>query len=93
MDFHQLDILEEKIKKMLVTMNELQSENQALLQKNEENEKAIRKLRLDLEKWSQSAEENSSLIDQIEFLKKERDEIKVKVERLISHLESLEAKV
>jgi len=93
MDFQQLDILEEKIKKMLVAMSALQSENQELLRKNEENEKAIRKLRLDLEKWSRSAEENSALLDQIEFLKKERDEIKIKVERLISHLESLEAKV
>jgi len=93
MDFQQLDVLEDKIKKMLSTMKALKSENEHLTRKNEESEKAIHKLRLDLEKWSRSAEESGTLVEQIETLRKERDEIRNKVERLISHLEELEAKI
>ena len=93
MDFQQLDVLEEKIKKMLVTMKTLKEENRNLALKNEESERAIHKLRLDLEKWSRSAEENGNLNEQLEMLKRERDEIRNKVERLISHLEELEAKL
>ena len=93
MDFQQLDVLEEKIKKLLSAMKALKSENEHLLRKNEEGEKAIQKLRMDMEKWSRSAEENNHLQDQISGFTKERDEVKQKVERLISHLEELEAKI
>jgi chromosome segregation ATPase len=93
MDFQQLDVLEDRIKKLLSAMKALKSENEHLLRKNEESEKALHKLRLDMDRWSNSAEENNHLQDQISILKKERDEIKDKVERLISHLEELEAKI
>jgi chromosome segregation ATPase len=93
MDFQQLDVLEEKIKKLLSAMKALKSENEHLLRKSEESDKAIHKLKMDMEKWSQSAEENNHLQDQISGLKKERDEVKAKIERLISHLEELEAKI
>ncbi len=93
MDFQQLDVLEEKLKKLLSAMKALKSENEHLLRKNDESEKAIHKLRMDMERWSRSAEENNHLTDQISSLKKERDEIKEKIERLISHLEELEAKI
>jgi uncharacterized coiled-coil DUF342 family protein len=93
MDFQQLDVLEDKIKKLLSAMKALKSENELLLRKNDEGEKAIHKLRMDMERWSRSAEENNHLQDQISGLKKERDEIKEKIERLISHLEELEAKI
>jgi chromosome segregation ATPase len=93
MDFQQLDVLEDKLKKLLGAMKALKSENEHLLRKNEEGEKAMHKLRLDLERWSSSAEENNHLQEQVAALKKERDEIKEKIERLISHLEELEAKI
>jgi predicted RNase H-like nuclease (RuvC/YqgF family) len=93
MDFQQLDVLEEKIKKLLSAMKALKSENEHLLRKNEESDKALHKLRLEMERWSRSAEENNHLQDQISGLKKERDEVKEKIERLISHLEELEAKI
>ncbi len=93
MDFQQLDVLDDKIKKLLSAMKALKSENELLLRKNDESEKAAHKLRLDMEKWARSAEENSTLLEQISMLKKERDEIKQKIERLISHLEELEAKI
>lgn len=93
MDFQQLDVLEDRIKKLLSAMKALKSENEHLLRKNDESEKALRKLQMDMERWSHSAEENNHLQDQISTLKKERDEIKEKVERLISHLEELEAKI
>jgi chromosome segregation ATPase len=93
MDFQQLDVLEDKIKKLLSAMKALKSENEQLLRKSEESDKAIHKLKMDMEKWSQSAEENNHLQDQISGLKKERDEVKSKIERLISHLEELEAKI
>ena len=93
MDFQQLDVLEDRIKKLLSAMKALKSENEHLLRKNDESEKALHKLRVEMERWSQSAEENSELHDQISSLRKERDEIREKVERLISHLEELEAKI
>jgi chromosome segregation ATPase len=93
MDFQQLDVLEEKIKKLLSAMKALKSENEHLLKKNDESEKAIQKLRMDMERWSRSAEETNHLQDQISGLKKEREEVKEKIERLISHLEELEAKI
>ena len=93
MDFQQLDVLEDKVKKLLSAMKALKSENELLQRKNDESEKAIHKLRLDMERWSRSAEENNDLQDQLSSLKKERDEVKEKIERLISHLEELEAKI
>jgi chromosome segregation ATPase len=93
MDFQQLDVLEDKVKKLLSAMKALKSENEHLLRKNDESEKSIHKLRMDMERWSKSAEENNHLQDQVSALKKERDEIKEKIERLISHLEELEAKI
>ena len=93
MDFQQLDVLEDKVKKLLSAMKALKSENELLQRKNDESEKAIHKLRLDMERWSRSAEENHDLQDQVSSLKKERDEVKEKIERLISHLEELEAKI
>lgn len=93
MDFQQLDILEDKIKKLLATIKNLQSENQLLARKGEESERTIHKLRNDLEKWSKSAVENESLGEEISHLKKEREEIKNKVERLISQMDELEAKI
>lgn len=93
MDFQQLDVLEDKVKKLLSAMKALKSENEHLLKKNDESEKAIHKLRMDMERWSRSAEENNDLQDQISDLKKERDEIKQKIEKLIAHLEELEAKI
>ena len=93
MDFQQLDVLEEKIKKLLSAMKALKSENEHLLRKSEESDKAIHKMKLEMEKWSQSADENNHLQEQITGLTKERDEVKQKIERLISHLEELEAKI
>ena len=93
MDFQQLDVLEDKVKKLLSAMKALKSENEHLLKKNDESEKAIHKLRMDMERWSSSAEENNHLQDQVSDLKKERDEIKQKIEKLIAHLEELEAKI
>jgi chromosome segregation ATPase len=93
MDFQQLDVLEDKLKKLLSAMKALKSENEHLLRKNDESEKAIQKLRMDMERWSKSAEENNHLQDQLSALTKERDEIKQKIERLISHLEELESKI
>ena len=93
MDFHQLEVLEDKIKKMLVSMRALQAENDHLNKKFDESQRTINRLKQDLEKWSRSAEENEALREQMEELKKERDEIKNKIELLIGHLEELEAKV
>ena len=93
MDYQQLDVLEEKVKKLLSAMKALKSENEHLLRKNDEGERAINKLRSDLERWTKSEDETSALQDQIKLLKKERDEVKEKIERLISHLEELEAKI
>lgn len=93
MDFQQLDVLEEKVKKLLQTIKTLQSENEHLIRKCDESEKTVTKLKMELEKWSKSAEENETLTDQIEELKQEREEIRSKVERLISNLEQLELKV
>ena len=93
MDFQQLDILEDKIKKLLTTIKNLQSENQLLARKGEESERTINKLKNDLDKWSKSAAENESLGEEIGHLKKEREEIKNKVERLISQMDELEAKI
>ena len=93
MDYQQLEVLEEKIKKMLSAMKALKSENEHLLRKNDESERAIHKLRQDLERWSRSEEETGALQEQIRVLKKERDEVKEKIERLILHLEELEAKI
>jgi uncharacterized coiled-coil DUF342 family protein len=91
MDFQRLEVLEDKIKKMLSAMKALQSENEHLTAKNSESEKTIAKLKQDLDRWSKSAEQNDDLQDQIKSLKNERDQIKGKVESLISHLEELEA--
>jgi predicted RNase H-like nuclease (RuvC/YqgF family) len=93
MDYQQLDVLEDKVKKLLSAMKALKSENEHLLKKNDESERSIHKLKSDLERWSKSEDETSALQDQIKMLKKERDEVKEKIERLISHLEELEAKI
>lgn len=93
MDFQRLEVLEDKIKKLVTAVKALQAENDMLNRKREESEKTIVKLKQDLDKWSQSAEENNRLQDQISAYKKERDELKGRVERLISHLEELEAKL
>jgi predicted RNase H-like nuclease (RuvC/YqgF family) len=93
MDLQHLDVLEDKIKKLLSAMKALKSENELLLRKNEESEKSIQKLRMDLERWSRSEEENNHMQEQISALTKEREEVKGKIERLISHLEELEAKI
>ncbi len=93
MDFQQLDLLEDKIKKLLSMVKNLQSEKEHLARKCEESEKTIHKLKMDLEKWSKSADENETLSDQIAEMKREREEVRGKVARLISHLEELEAKV
>jgi predicted RNase H-like nuclease (RuvC/YqgF family) len=93
MSFQQLEILEEKIKKMLATMKSLQAENVQLVRKYDESEKTIHKLKQDLDRWTHSAEENDSLQEQLSAFKRERDEIKTKVEVLISHIEELEAKI
>jgi len=93
MDYQQLDVLEDKIKKLLSGMKALKSENEHLLKKNDENERTIHKLRADLERWSRSEEETGALQEQIKGMKKERDEVKEKIDRLISHLEELEAKI
>jgi predicted RNase H-like nuclease (RuvC/YqgF family) len=93
MDFQQLEVLEEKIKKMLATMKSLQAENTQLTRKNDESEKTIHKLKQDLERSSRSSQETESLQEQLSAYKRERDEIKTKVEGLISHIEELEAKI
>jgi predicted RNase H-like nuclease (RuvC/YqgF family) len=78
---------------MLATMKSLQAENVQLTRKHEENEKTIHKLKQDLDRWTHSVEENDSLQEQLSTFKRERDEIKTKVEVLISHIEELEAKI
>ena len=93
MDFQQLEVLEDKIKKILVSMRALQAENDHLNRKYDDSQKAITKLKQDLEKWAKSAEENDALREQMDLLRKERDEIKNKIERLIGHLEELELKI
>lgn len=93
MDFQQLEVLEEKIKKLIASLKALQGENEILTRKNGEQEKAIRQLKTDMERWSKSAEENDSLHQQMEDLKKEREEIRKRIEGLVSHLEELEARL
>lgn len=93
MDFQQLEVLEEKIKKMVSNIRALKSENDLLMRKNDESEKAIQRLKMDLDKWAKSAEQNDVLQQQIDELKQERDEIRNKLERLILNLEELEAKI
>lgn len=93
MDFQRLEVLEEKVKKLVSALKALQAENDLLNRKKEEHEKTIMKLKQDLEKWSKSAEESNALQDQLDGLRKERDEMKNRVERLISNLEELEAKL
>jgi len=93
MSFQQLEILEDKIKKMLAAMKSLQAENSQLIRRNDESEKTIQKLKQDLERWSRSAEEADTLQEQISAFKREREEIRTKVEGLISHIEELEAKI
>lgn len=93
MDFQRLEVLEDKIKKLVSAVKALQAENDLLNRKKEEQEKTIVKLKQDLEKWSRSAEESTSFQEQAETLKREREEVKNRVERLISNLEELEAKM
>ena len=93
MDFQQLEVLEEKIKKMLVNMRALQAENDVLKRRQDESQKAIQKLKNDQENWSRSLQENESLHQQIQQLSQERDEIRGKLERLIGQLDELEAKL
>ncbi len=93
MDFQRLEVLEEKIKKLVATIKSLQTENAHLNRKKEESEKQIAKLKQDLERWSHSANESSSLQEQIQTMKHERDQVKNKIERLISYVEELEAKL
>ena len=63
------------------------------MRKNDDSEKTINRLKMDLDKWARSAEENEALQQQIEDLKRERDEIRSKLERLILNLEEIEAKI
>lgn len=93
MDFQRLEVLEEKIKKLVTALKALQAENDLLNRKKEEHEKTIVKLKQDLEKWSKSVEESGALQEQLDHFKSEREEVKSRVERLISHLEELEAKL
>lgn len=93
MDFQQLEVLEDKIKKLISALKALQVENETLSRKNGEQEKTIRQLKTDMEKWSKSADENDSLHRQMEDMKKERDEIRKRIEGLVSHLEELEARL
>ncbi len=74
-------------------MKVLQSENETLNKRNDEHEKTIRQLKQDLDKWSKSAEAQDSLQDQIKSLQHERDEVRGKIERLISNLEDIETKL
>jgi DNA repair exonuclease SbcCD ATPase subunit len=93
MDFQQLEVLEDKIKRLISSVKVLQTENETLNKRNDEHEKTIRQLKQDLDKWSKSAEQQDALQDQVKSLQQERDEIKGKVERLISHLEDIEGKL
>jgi DNA repair exonuclease SbcCD ATPase subunit len=93
MDFQQLEVLEDKIKKLISSVKVLQTENETLTKRNDEHEKTIRQLKQDLDKWSKSAEEQDSLQDQVKSLQHERDEVRGKIERLISHLEDIENKL
>lgn len=93
MDFQQLEVLEDRIKKLISSVKVLQTENDTLKKKNEDHEKTIRQLKQDLEKWSKSAEDHETLHDQIQSLQREREEVRGKIERLISHLEDIENKL
>jgi FtsZ-binding cell division protein ZapB len=93
MDFQQLEVLEDRIKKLISSVKVLQSENDNLKKRNEDSEKTIRQLKQDLEKWSKSAAEQESMQDQIQSLKQEREEVRGKIERLITHLEDIENKL
>jgi uncharacterized coiled-coil DUF342 family protein len=93
MDFQQLEVLEEKLKKLIAALKALQGENETLTRRNEEHEKTIRQLKLDMDKWSKSAEESEALQQQIDAMKKERDEIRNRVENLVSQIENLEARL
>jgi FtsZ-binding cell division protein ZapB len=93
MDFQQLEVLEDRIKKLISSVKVLQSENDNLKKRNEDSEKTIRQLKQDLEKWSKSAAEHDSLQDQVHSLQQEREEVRAKIERLISHLEDIENKL
>ena len=93
MDFQQLEILEDKIKKLVTALKALQGENETLTRKNEEQEKNIRQLKQDLEKWSKSAQENDTLQKQIDGLKKEREQVRQRIEGLVSTLEDLESRL
>jgi FtsZ-binding cell division protein ZapB len=93
MDFQQLEVLEDRIKKLISSVKVLQSENDNLKKRNEDSEKTIRQLKQDLEKWSKSAAEHESMQDQIHLLQQEREEVRGKIERLISHLEDIENKL
>jgi predicted RNase H-like nuclease (RuvC/YqgF family) len=93
MDFQSLEVLEQKIKRLVSSLQALQTENEKLTQKCSEGEKIIRKLQQDLDRWSASAHENESLRDEIKNFKRERQEIKDKIETLISQIDQLEAKI
>ena len=93
MDFQRLEVLEDKIKKLVSAVKSLQTENDHLNSKKQDSDRQIAKLKQELERWSQSADDSSSLQEQIQTLKKERDEIRNKVERLIAYVEELEAKL
>lgn len=93
MDFQQLEILEDKIKKLIAAIKALRGENDTLTKKTEDQEKSIRQLKHDLDKWSKSAEESESLQQQIDTLKKERDQVRSRLEHLVSQLEDLEARL
>jgi FtsZ-binding cell division protein ZapB len=93
MDFQQLEVLEDRIKKLISSVKVLQSENDNLKKRNEDSEKTIRQLKQDLEKWSKSAAEHETLQDQVHSLQQEREEVRGKIERLISHLEDIENKL
>jgi len=93
MDFQSLEVLEQKIKRLVSTLQALQSENEQLTRKCADGEKTVHKLQQDLERWSASAKENDSLHEEIKSLKREREEIKKRVESLISQIDQLEAKI
>ena len=93
MDFQSLEVLEQKIKRLVSNLQSLQVENEKLTQKCNEGDKTIRKLQQDLDRWSASAHENESLREEIKNFKQERQQVKERVETLISQIDQLEAKI
>ena len=93
MDLQQLDVLEDKIKKLITALKALRGENEALTRKIEDQDKTIRQLKHDLDRRSKSAEESESLQQQVDTLNKERDQVRNRLETLVSQLEDREARL